>query len=292
MSHYSNKEDQRPSMQFYVNDWLACPELRRCTIAARGLWMDILCVMWLTNPRGFFIAGDSRGMARSFGIECQEYDSLMAELEENQVYEREGPKIIFCRRMRRLAEGLRKTAEDKTRAGKKGAEARWGKQSDSRAMAEGDDRPVAEMAASSSSSPSSPSSTASSSSKEKKEKKRKENEAARENARIVFDYYLSKGLKQYRVFSTWEPKIKTRLKKYSVDDLKLCIDNIAASEWHRDNGQHGLQQIVDTDKRIEKWLVWEKPKANSTGQQSSRPSNMYIEGDGNNYADRKPDAEG
>ena len=125
-----------------------------------------------------------------------------------------------------------------------------------------------------------------------KEKKRKENEAARQKARLVFDYYLSKELKQYRVFSTWEPKIKTRLKKYSVDDLKLCIDNIAASEWHRDNGQHGLQQIVDSDKRIEKWLVWEKPKANSTGQQSNRPSNLYVEGNGNNYADRKPDAEG
>lgn len=32
-------------MQFYPADWLSNPNLRRCSPAARGVWMDVLCVL-------------------------------------------------------------------------------------------------------------------------------------------------------------------------------------------------------------------------------------------------------
>ena len=35
----------RPSFQFYPADWLRNGNLRRCSAAARGVWMDILCVL-------------------------------------------------------------------------------------------------------------------------------------------------------------------------------------------------------------------------------------------------------
>jgi len=35
----------RPSFQFYPDDWRANSNLRRCSWAARGAWMDVMCLM-------------------------------------------------------------------------------------------------------------------------------------------------------------------------------------------------------------------------------------------------------
>lgn len=35
----------RPSFQFYPADWLANANLRRCSEAARGIWIDVMCVL-------------------------------------------------------------------------------------------------------------------------------------------------------------------------------------------------------------------------------------------------------
>lgn len=36
---------KRPSFQFYPADWMSDLKLRRCSPAARGVWMDILCAL-------------------------------------------------------------------------------------------------------------------------------------------------------------------------------------------------------------------------------------------------------
>jgi hypothetical protein len=36
---------KRPSFQFYPADWRNDSKLRRCTVAARGAWMEVLCVL-------------------------------------------------------------------------------------------------------------------------------------------------------------------------------------------------------------------------------------------------------
>ena len=41
-----------PSMQFYPGDYLKDAELRLCSPAARGVWMDILCLMFEAKRRG------------------------------------------------------------------------------------------------------------------------------------------------------------------------------------------------------------------------------------------------
>lgn len=41
-----------PHMQFYPKDWLGDPELRRCSLEARGVWIDLLCLMWDCSERG------------------------------------------------------------------------------------------------------------------------------------------------------------------------------------------------------------------------------------------------
>lgn len=43
-----------PWMKFYPADWRADPGLRMCSgCCARGMWMEMLCLMHEAMPRGF-----------------------------------------------------------------------------------------------------------------------------------------------------------------------------------------------------------------------------------------------
>jgi len=46
-----------PSFQFYPGDWMKDPNLRRCSQAARGVWIDMLCLMFECEQRGVFATG-------------------------------------------------------------------------------------------------------------------------------------------------------------------------------------------------------------------------------------------
>lgn len=43
---------KRPAFQFYTKDWQTNPKLRRCSPAARGVWMDVLCLMHQADEYG------------------------------------------------------------------------------------------------------------------------------------------------------------------------------------------------------------------------------------------------
>lgn len=45
-----------PAFQFYPGDWRKDPNLRRCSHAARGVWMDVLCLMFDCEERGILIS--------------------------------------------------------------------------------------------------------------------------------------------------------------------------------------------------------------------------------------------
>src|SRR5262249_12279635 len=51
-----------PFMKFFVNDWISDPCVRALTLAARGLWIEMLCQMW----KGFE-KGQSEGVSKGFG---------------------------------------------------------------------------------------------------------------------------------------------------------------------------------------------------------------------------------
>ena len=41
-----------PWMKFYPADWRKDPELRRCSMAARGVWIDMMCIAFECSDRG------------------------------------------------------------------------------------------------------------------------------------------------------------------------------------------------------------------------------------------------
>lgn len=121
-------KDHLPWFAFYPKDWLADGELRGCSPAARGLWIDLLCLMYGSDERGALIsngrpwtvdriANSVTGFARDL------LDVCLDELEEKHVSSRDDRGALCSRRMLR-EEDIRQKREN---AGRKGGLSRASK---------------------------------------------------------------------------------------------------------------------------------------------------------------------
>lgn len=126
----SYKEDGRPAQQWYWNDWFSAFDVRQCSLAARGLWIDMLGIMWKASPRGALIingkAADSKMLSRVVNATKAEVEKLLRELELNNVFSRLEDRTIICRRMFYAECGKKSLSETRAEAGRKGMEKRWG----------------------------------------------------------------------------------------------------------------------------------------------------------------------
>jgi hypothetical protein len=94
---------KRPAFQFYPADWRKDAALQSCSIGARGLWHELLCVMHECQPYGHLsINGNALNedqAARIVGVPFSEYRRLMAELERAGVPSRSSSGELLSRRM-------------------------------------------------------------------------------------------------------------------------------------------------------------------------------------------------
>lgn len=92
-----------PSFPFYPADWLKDPAIRSCTLAARGLWMDLLCLMWECPKRGVLLTGTtpwtSEDIARAEGIPPTVVRRLLDELLAAGVASLDENKAFYSRRI-------------------------------------------------------------------------------------------------------------------------------------------------------------------------------------------------
>lgn len=128
-----------PAFQFYPGDWLKDPALRAASSGARGLWIDMLCLMWEAQPRGYLQnpSGEpltDQQIARMTGnCSLEEVRGWLAELEALGVFSRTTQGVIYCRRLVR-DEYVRRV---RSAAGKTGAQVRLLKQNSSKRPANG-----------------------------------------------------------------------------------------------------------------------------------------------------------
>lgn len=105
-----------PWLKFYPSDWRADPALRMCSLAARGLWMEMLCLMHEADPRGSLLvngrAVDARQLAILAGVSEAEATPLLTELGSAGVFSRKRSGVIFSRRMERDEQKSRKNKEN------------------------------------------------------------------------------------------------------------------------------------------------------------------------------------
>jgi hypothetical protein len=93
------------STQWFFADWLSDPCLRASSLAARGLWKDLLCIAAANKGRDYgFVLINSRSpapevLARIVQSTPQEIKVLLTELHDNGVFTIDSRGVIYCRRM-------------------------------------------------------------------------------------------------------------------------------------------------------------------------------------------------
>lgn len=125
-----------PWMKFYPRDWRGDQSLRAVSIAARGLWMECLCIMHEAKPYGHLLLNgepvEDATLARMCGAQVDEVSALMAELRQAGVLSVTGKGVIFSRRM----------TKDHARAakGRKSAQKRWAQDAEKQGIKSGPNR--------------------------------------------------------------------------------------------------------------------------------------------------------
>lgn len=94
---------KRPSFQFYPADWRKDAELQSCSIAARGLWVEMLCIMHESSLYGHLAINGkpmtAAQLARLVGESEKTIKALLEELEGAGVFSTSCEGCIFSRRM-------------------------------------------------------------------------------------------------------------------------------------------------------------------------------------------------
>ena len=92
----------RPWMKFYPADWRDA-RLRRCSLSARGLWIDLMTYMHEAEPYGhLLIAGENlstSNLALQLARPAGEVKKALSELEAHGVFSRTDDGVIYSRRM-------------------------------------------------------------------------------------------------------------------------------------------------------------------------------------------------
>lgn len=113
---------KRPWMKWYPSDWRADPRLRMCSLAARGLWADLISYMHEGKPYGHLtidsMSPDTPQIASLVARPLPEVRKALAELEDMKVSGRTDDGVLYSRRMIRDNE---RSEEGRKQIGK-----RWG----------------------------------------------------------------------------------------------------------------------------------------------------------------------
>jgi hypothetical protein len=94
-----------PWIKFYPTDWQAEPTLRTCSLASKGLWIEMLGLMAHSVKHGYLCKMNSldpmppEDLAKFLGHPIVDIKNLIQELERNGVFSRTSDGFIYSRRL-------------------------------------------------------------------------------------------------------------------------------------------------------------------------------------------------
>lgn len=107
MQHNNNKKNSKtraPAFQFYASDWLTDPALRMCSLQARGLWIELLCIMYLAPEVGVLMIGnqvlDEESVCNLIATSKKVVRKSFAELQKFDVIKRDEQNRFYSKRMK------------------------------------------------------------------------------------------------------------------------------------------------------------------------------------------------
>lgn len=96
-------EKRLPFMKMYWTDWRSDPALKMCSLAARGLWADMLGLMHEAEPYGHLLVKgrplNAKQLGSLVGATERKVRDLLEELQQNDVFSVNAEGVIFSRRM-------------------------------------------------------------------------------------------------------------------------------------------------------------------------------------------------
>lgn len=109
----------QPWIKFYPRDWRGDQALRLVSLSARGLWIEMMCLMHEANPYGHLLVGGQpvgdAVLARVVGSSVEEVQAMLVELHAAGVYRRTRAGVVYSKRMtddhKRSKEGRRAKLE-------------------------------------------------------------------------------------------------------------------------------------------------------------------------------------
>lgn len=115
---------KNPFLKFYPTDWRSDPALRMCSPAARGVWIDMICLMHEATPYGHLLVNGrcptDAQIAVLLGLPPDQFSEIQGELEAAGVFSRTKDGVIYSRKMTRMA----KKSATARRNGRKGGNPR------------------------------------------------------------------------------------------------------------------------------------------------------------------------
>lgn len=114
-----------PGFWFFTGDWLKDSELRFCSIFARGLLVDLLCILFEAKERGYASKPDGTPRTNEeivsavSGGSIEEKLAALAELESSGVLSRDNRGVLYSRRLARLDELTQKRSKAGSKGGSK-----------------------------------------------------------------------------------------------------------------------------------------------------------------------------
>lgn len=268
-----------PAFQFYPGDWLKDPALRSVSLAGRGLWMDILCLMFEAVPRGHLVLNGKpvsvEQLARMVGSTAEEVTRLMEELLNAGVALVTDRGCIYSRRMVRDEEirGIRR------RCGSMGGNPTLVNQKQvCLTKVKPNDEPKQKQRGKQNPTPSSSSSTSSSSSKLEKQKHVEHDKFARE----IFVYWQQVlHHEKAQLDSKRLKSIIARLAEgYAVERIKQAIRGICLSPYHMGKNEGGtvyddIELICRSGAHVDRFADKEENKGESHGANQKHSGRVF-----------------
>lgn len=94
-------------MKFFTSDWRSDPRLKMCSAGARGVWIEMICLMHEATPYGHLLVHgqtpNEAQLASLTGIPSAELSDHVAELERMGVFSRTKEGVIYSRKLVRMA---------------------------------------------------------------------------------------------------------------------------------------------------------------------------------------------
>ena len=139
------RKQKMPAILFFTGDWLKDPATRCMSLEARGLWIDMLCLMYESPRRGYLSLANEKPvtatlLARMTGSATKDVKRLLIEMEDCGVFSKDGD-VIYSRRM--IRDEIDR--DNKSKAGKIGMDNRWGNKGDNKGDNRRDNKDVTSL---------------------------------------------------------------------------------------------------------------------------------------------------